>query len=310
MARLVGLKPSELENIAHHASGLYRVASRRRKADGTVRETFDAYPDLKRIQRSIKKRILDQVVHPHYLFGGIKRRDAARNAAEHVGSRVKISCDIARFFDSVNEASIYDIWRGFFNFPHEVAEILTKLTTRYGALAQGSITSSGLANLLFFRDEPSLVAHLEGLGIRYSRFVDDIDCSSTRPLRPPERAHIERVIAKMVRKHLLSLKDQKRRLQFSSERLITTGLVVNRRVAVPRSRRCQIRAEVHKLEASLETSGCLGQAGAEIPRLSGLVAYLWRFHPREARLLRGRLDDAVADLASRSDAALPGAICN
>ena len=276
---------------------MYRLVYELPKADGTVRRVFDADPELKLVQRRIKLAVLNKVHYPQYLFGGLKRRDASGNAAKHVGAKIKLSEDISKFYDSVRRASVYNVWRHLFHFSHELAELLTDLTTKDGALPQGAIPSSDLANLIFFRDEPSLVRHLAELGITYSRFVDDIDCSSRYPLSREEIRHIDCTIRRRVGKHGLRLKESKHRQQLSSNRMETTGLVVNRRVSLSRLRRSAIRAKVRQFEQLARVPSehhSTIQSTADYRSVVGSIAYLSRFHPGQADGLRERLDRLVS----------------
>ena len=79
---------------------------------------------------------------------------------------------------SHRRAHVYRIWREFFHFAENAADLLTRLTTKDARVFQGTPTSSYLANLAFWDREPALVLRLISRGIRYSRYVDDIAVSS------------------------------------------------------------------------------------------------------------------------------------
>ncbi len=69
---------------------------------------------------------------------------------------------LKKFYDNIKKERVYLIYSQFFNFPHEVSELLTKLTTYKNKVPQGACTSSYLANLIFFNSEYSLVSKLRG----------------------------------------------------------------------------------------------------------------------------------------------------
>ena len=96
-----------------------------------------------------------------FVISGYQKDKSYRtNAALHAGAKIVICEDVEGFFPSTSAARVYDIWRYFFGCTDTVGELLTKLTTKEGALPQGAITSSYLANLAFWRDEPMLHASL------------------------------------------------------------------------------------------------------------------------------------------------------
>lgn len=63
-----------------------------------------------------------------------------------------------------------------------MSELLAQLTTLSGALPEGAVTSSHLANLAFGREEHSFYEKLHGEGVCYSRYVDDVSVSSVNQL--------------------------------------------------------------------------------------------------------------------------------
>ena len=187
LSRALGVPTSLLHELARVADSQYRLADEIIKPDGSIRQTFDAFTPLKNIHRRIKLKIFSHVVFPNYLTGSLKGRDYKTNAALHAGSRIVICEDIGQFFPSTRAPVVHDIWKNFFGFSDDVADCLTRLTTKDGALPQGAITSSYLANLAFWRDEPQIQAYLARLGVTYSRYVDDLALSSKRLLLPKKR---------------------------------------------------------------------------------------------------------------------------
>ncbi|WP_253445646.1 reverse transcriptase family protein [Halomonas sp. Y3] len=170
----LGMSVDELLSLAQRADGLYRIAKSITKPDGSIRNTYDALAPLKEVHRRIKSQILDHVDYPPYLTGSVKGCDYKVNAALHTNARIVINEDISGFFPSTSAERVFNIWRGLFGFSQDVSQCLTQLTTRQGELPQGAITSSFLANLVFWQDEPALHARFASQGLIYSRYVDDI----------------------------------------------------------------------------------------------------------------------------------------
>lgn len=172
LAEVLEVAPPKLERLARNADRMYRPVPKKKK-DGTVRMTWNAFRQLKAVHQLIKVRILAKATYPLYLHGGIRDRenprDYARNAGIHAGQACVINEDIADFFPSTIPRQVRDIWEHFFRFSPDIAVCLTSLTTRRGELPQGAKTSNYLANLVFWRQEHELVLHLKALGWTYSR---------------------------------------------------------------------------------------------------------------------------------------------
>jgi len=62
LSKALKISPIELLNLASRADYMYRLASSITKPDGSTRQTWDAYAPLKKVQRNIRRNILDYVV--------------------------------------------------------------------------------------------------------------------------------------------------------------------------------------------------------------------------------------------------------
>lgn len=288
LARTLGFSLEDLRDLAANADGLYRLAKPIIKPDGSIRQPFDAKPALKELHRRLKDRILLKVSYPLYLTGSLKGTEPKTNAELHLGKRLIICDDIKNFFSSIRADAVFDVWRGFFGFPPEVANLLTNLTTKDHRLPQGGIPSSYLANLVLWRHEPQVHADLLGQGISYSRYVDDIGMSSVEYLTKAQQTAAIAKIYGMLAKVGLKPKRAKHETFSRSERMVATKLVVNTKVSLPPSKRAQIRAAVHHLEIESAASGHLGLLPS-LASVSVQVGQLNRFHPSQAAPLKLRL---------------------
>lgn len=265
-----------------------------------MRRTYDALKPLKHIHRQIKLKILDHVIFPAYLTGSIKGQDYKTNAALHSGAKIVISEDISTFFPATTFYCVFSVWRQFFGFSDEVATCLTQLTTRNGELPQGSITSSQLANLVFWRDEPTLHARLTAKGITYSRFVDDVVASSRVHLNPEDKTMVIASIYGMMKRRGYNPKREKHEIGTARGRMTVTKLTVNKKPGLASKQRSQIRATVHHLERDLDSGMNPHNVMAALPNVMGKVSLLGRFHPGKAGSLKKRLATIKETCQSRS----------
>lgn len=275
---------AELQAVAAVANRSYT-----KKLVKKDREVFSARPRLKLIQSRIKTAFLQRVIFPEYLTGSLRGCDYVTNAKMHTNARILICEDVQQFFPSVGSEKVKDIWLNFFGFSDAVAELLTKLTTKAGALPQGASTSSYLANLVLWRTEPLLQAKLADHGITYSRYVDDMSISSKFQLEPAE---LERIIADvygMLRRNGLSAKRKKHEIFRESQRMIVTKVIVNTKASLPKDHRSAIRTQVHVLESRIAAGENSIELSKFLDQTSHKVGQLGRFHKNDYRDLLPRV---------------------
>jgi hypothetical protein len=296
LSKALGVHESVLEQCARTAEKMYRVAKSEKKRDGSIRQTFDAWPRLKAIQIKIKERILQRVIFPSYLHGSLRGRSPRTNAATHVQSKITFSEDISKFFPSASRTLVQRVWVDMFGFSKDVANLLTALTTLNGGLPQGGVTSSHLANLIFWDYEPGLVKILALRGLRYSRYVDDVTVSSRIRLEPAEKTYVVSQIYGMLLHHGFEPNREKHDITTAAKTMQTTKLVHHTRVSLPVKARQDIRAAVFALERRVSS----GERGADITKelasVSTRVGRLGSFHRTKAVALKTRLDVVRATL--------------
>lgn len=285
LSRALRIDTATLLHISSKANELYRLARPIIKPDGSVRQPFDAHPPLKMIQKRIQWAIFGSTEFPAYLTGSLPRQDARRNALHHVGAAIVVCEDIKQFFPSISFQIVQSIWSGFYRFSDDVSHLLTLLTTKGGSLPQGAVTSSYLANLVFWNREPSLRSRLLDKGLAYSRYVDDITISSKTKIPKPLLTWAIAQLYGMMRAHGLSANRRKQEIQRSHNRMRVTKLVANRRPSLPIQARKAIRAAVFQLEQNFGRDGQVAPASS----VAGRVAHMSQMHPRKSKALRSRI---------------------
>lgn len=286
LSRALGFEESVLISAAEKADKSYRSVPPK---PGKTRLTFDALGLLKDIHRRIKVRFFEKVVFPDYLHGSLKGCDYVTNASLHTNKQILICEDVQSFFPSVKAARVEDVWCGFFGFAPEVARLLTKLTTKDGALPQGAIPSSYLANLVLWRDEPLLQARLAAQGITYSRYVDDMAMSSPQHLTKGVQTKVIALVYGMLRKNGLSAKRKKHDVYSASKPMIATKLIVNRKPSLDQKKRSQVRAQVRQLEVEHAAGGDVDAIRLLANKAAQRVGQMGRFHPKQAEQLKARI---------------------
>ncbi|MGR7120853.1 reverse transcriptase family protein [Klebsiella aerogenes] len=298
LAKTLGIHEVLLVNLSNKIDDSYTEFLINVK--GKDRTVYEPKHELKRLQKRINHRIFEKVQYPGYLQGGIKdnnnKRDYVENANIHCEHKpnIIISIDIRSFYDNIKSNFVFLIYKNFFHFPDEVANILTKLTTFRNKVPQGACTSSYLANLIFFNSEYSLVSSFRNNSITYTRLLDDVTLSSSKALSESQiTASIKEVIG-MFNKYNLKHNNKKTKVETqknSKDSFKITGLWVGHsKPKATRKERRYIRLLVKICENKANTDIYSEEYHAFWNKTSGLVAKLTRLDQSNHKDLRERLN--------------------
>ena len=297
LAKALRLDVVALTSAADSASKNYRSVA---PPPSSTRQTFDALGQLKNIHRRIKQVFFTKVIFPDYLHGSLRGCDYVTNASLHTNKQILICEDVEKFFPSVTADRVEDVWCGFFGFAPDVAQLLTKLTTKDGVLPQGAIPSSYLANLVLWRHEPLLHAKLAERDITYSRYVDDMAMSSVKHLTKETQTWVIVQVYGMLRKVGLKAGRGKHEIFSATEPMIATKLIVNRKPSLSSKKRSQIRAQVRQVEMMQFAGGDQKTVRELVNKAAQRVGQLGRFHSTSAGHLKKRVKAVRAALPMES----------
>jgi Reverse transcriptase (RNA-dependent DNA polymerase) len=301
LARALRLDVDALFSAANTANKNYRIVPLK---PGSTRQTFDAKGHLKEIHRRMKATLFRSVDFPDYLHGSLRGCDYVTNASLHTNKQLLICEDVKKFFPSISAEQVQDVWCGFFGFAPDVAELLTRLTTRHGTLPQGAIPSSYLANLVLWRYEPLLQAKLAKRGITYSRYVDDMAMSSVKHVTKETQTLIIAQVYGMLRQVGLKAGRNKHEIFSATKPMIATKLIVNRKPSLSQKKRSQVRAQVRQVEMA-QAAGADPEIVRELANSAARrVGQIGRFHKTQASHLKERVMVVRAALPKQSHSAM------
>lgn len=242
LARRLGLTVDELNGFQPS----YREAWIPKRSGGKRRLLV---PDVetKRLQRRILCRLLAKL-RAHDASRGFERgRSIVDNAAPHVGAAVVVRFDVVDFFPTTKSTRIEAYFRRI-GWNRVAAQWLTRLTTHEGGLPQGAPTSPRLSSLVNFGLDERFARYARRKRGQYTRYADDLTFSFPRDKGRRVRGLAQRV-KRVLRTHGYELHTRKKwSVRRRSQRQVVTGLVVNERVQLPRSRRRWLRAVKHRFE--------------------------------------------------------------
>jgi RNA-directed DNA polymerase len=237
------------------------------KRTGGMRHILAPDGPTKELQRRILRRLLARLPAHTAVHGFERGHSIVTNALAHERSAVVLKLDIQDFFGATKAARVRRMFR-VIGWDREAARILTRLTTWDGGLPTGAPTSPRLANLVNVMVDARLAGLARREGATYTRYADDLTFSFATDDGDAVRRVIRdarRILwAERYELHMTRKLQVRRRW----ERQLVTGLVVNDRVAVPRSRRRWLRAVEHHVAtgrpASLTAEALAGWRGFEL----------------------------------------------
>lgn len=293
LASRIGVSPARLRKVADDVASHYRQIPLRTGPD-KVRILRIPDAELMDIQRRIKKWVLDPIALSKDVHGGVRGRSPRSNAMQHVGQPCIVTLDVRKFFDKVRHTVVHQMFRNEFGFGRDVAYLLTRLTTLDSRLPQGAPTSTVVANLLLTKpvDGP-LSEQAARVGIRYTRFVDDLAFSGSNPRQLMNTAArlLSQCRLQIYRKNTKRPTASKLKIRPRSTAQEITGLLVNsaKGPSVSRVRRDRIRAAIYNL--SLLNNKSL--VDVDVRSIIGKITYVRQFNPGAASRLKRYLSVAL-----------------
>jgi hypothetical protein len=224
------------------------------KRGGGQRFIDSPSPELKTLQRTLLKKLLNGLKTHRNSYGVERGRSIAHHASRHTGQAVVVNLDIKDFFGSTTDARINAYFRAI-GWPSDIADLLTKVCAHQGGLPQGAPTSPRLSNLVNYRLDERLTRGIEALGGVYTRYADDMTISF--------KTDSQQTVNKAIGLVELTVKDEggysvhqrrKRHVRRRHQRQQVTGLVVNDSVNLPRETRKKLRAVKHHLDTGKPAS--------------------------------------------------------
>ncbi|WP_238038291.1 reverse transcriptase domain-containing protein [Psychrobacter sp. Ps6] len=293
------------------------------KRNGTPRQIWSPIPRLKFVQRWILENILNNLTTHGAAHGFVRGKSIVTNAAVHSNSALLIKLDVKDFFPSVHWRRVKGVFRHA-GYPEQIATLLALLCTESPrqmvqqngktyyvalsdrALPQGAPTSPALTNIVCLNLDRRLTGLADKMGLRYSRYADDLTFSLPANSTSTENAtqpsdHNQLIgqllgsVHKILREEGFILNGDKTRIIRMGNQHTVTGMVVNGEGVprVPRKIKRMLRAALHNLD--------LGQSlknGETIDTLSGYAAWIASAEPE----LGQRYLAQIAELAQPASA--------
>lgn len=239
LATLFGFSPRFIGSLVNFPERHYR-SFEIPKGAGTRRIEAPRVA-LKAVQKWFGHHLARAVEFPPSIVGFVPGRSAIHGAAMHCRQDWVWSIDIENFFPSIRMETIKSAIQGI-GYAPGAAEIMAKLCSFHGRLAQGSPASPVLANLVAEKFDSGIIELSQNHSVNYTRYADDMVFSGKA--RFPEQ--FDQEARSLVTNAGFRLAKRKERFVRSSSRLMVYGLVVNgSRPRLTKRYRNQVRAFRH-----------------------------------------------------------------
>ncbi|SDI56677.1 Reverse transcriptase (RNA-dependent DNA polymerase) [Salipiger marinus] len=202
---------------------------------------------LKVIQKWISYQLQGKARFPDHVFGFVPGRSHIDAAVRHTSARWVYSIDLEDFFPSTPRSLIASSLCSF-GYDFKSSELISKLSCYDGGLAQGAPSSPVLSNIAMFEVDTALAELAEELGIRITRYADDITFSSegVYPSSLPER------LSTIFYSTPWKISKKKTYFSVAPKRMKVHGLIVNcGEVKLTKGYRNKLRAYRHVLQSGL-----------------------------------------------------------
>lgn len=282
LARLLDISKANLLKLAEDAHALYRPGHLILigKEPRPIRVPV---PQLAIIQRRILERVFVDFEPHECSYGGVKGRTAIDNAKNHLDKLFVLKIDIRKFYPNVHYRWVQAFFERRLGCIPPVASILRRLLTLDRGLPQGTCTSPALADQIIGRVDTRLQRALNGKGITYTRWVDDLTLSAAFSMKSyvPFVARLLKPFG--LRIHTVG--DKAPHQYGPGEAAIVNGLeIIGGRVSV---RQCYIETIRKELRGAWRFAEGYSTEPPSFGKESywGTIRYIARFSKRQAREL-------------------------
>lgn len=307
MAEQLGITIPQLKGLSYHRQVATNIPYRHfriAKRNGSERQIWAPVPRLKYIQQWILQHILNSLPIHGSAHGFVIGKSILTNAEAHSNSQLLIKIDIKDFFGSIGWRRVKGVFRHA-GYKEQYATLLALLCTEspreifaidginhYIALSdpvlpQGAPTSPALTNIICLNLDRRLAGLADSLGLRYSRYADDLTFSVENPSQSKARkakpdadnqliGQLLGSVHKILAEEGFVMHPDKSKVIRQGNCQQVTGLVVNgdQPPRVPKHIKRMLRAAIHNL-----SQGKPIKAGDSIESLTGYAAWVAMCEP-------------------------------
>jgi RNA-directed DNA polymerase len=266
--------PFSVKQINYHSNSKFNSKRYREfnvsKKNGGVRKIHAPCNGLNAILKCLNY-IFQIIYTPHNsAYGFVCCKSIVDNAKHHTESLYVYNIDLKDFFHSIDKARVWgrlkvppfnlndkhqrsklaNVIAGLVSHEFEVDRLNSSgnpIKELREVLPQGAATSPIISNMICEKLDRRLSGLAKRFGLRYSRYADDITFSSMHNVYH-KKGEFLKELQEIIAGQGFMINTSKTRLQKQGYRQVVTGLVVNKRVNVPKRYIKNLRAWLYKWE--------------------------------------------------------------
>ncbi len=284
LSLLVGIDESYIRSVGYLQERYYRTFKIPKRSGGD-REISEPLPNLKSIQRWILDEVLNKVEPSQYAKAYVQNRSIKDNARFHRYQKQVLTVDIQNFFPSLSTKLVKQFFSSC-GYSKRLTYYLTRICTLSGGLPQGAPTSPALSNIFLREFDEAIAEYCKELAIRYTRYADDLTFSGAFEVNP-----LITLVKKELKKLDLKVNNSKTRLMYGHQRQEVTGIVVNKKLQVPRNVRRELRQVIYYIsQYGLENHLLkIGETRANyLAHIFGICDFILFVNPSDRDALEGK----------------------
>lgn len=239
IALLVGMEPYEIAFYLFADENLFYKDIEIPKKRGGVRLIDIPSERLKYIQKWVLDNILSNYEVHECCYGFCKRKSIYDNALLHVNKNCVLNLDLKDFFPSIKQKDVFNIFyvKGY---TKKISYYFAKLLTRNGILPQGSPASPMISNIVANRLDRRLFSLAKKYHADYSRYADDITFSGEANIK-----NMISIVTQIIEEEKFNVNERKTRYSYYFQKQEVTGLIVNKKVSIPKEYIKEINKEIY-----------------------------------------------------------------
>lgn len=247
---------SKVANKSYHTFPIIKKSGKKRWIDAPSSE-------LKRAQAVILRKFLYKFSPHSAAVGFVKKLSVKDGAQKHIGARFVINLDISDFFNSIKKHRVLRLMHSLLaryiesnpelcgmsetekkNYINNYRDILVSLCIYKNRVPQGARTSPAIANLIAIPLDIALSDYAASHNMIYSRYADDLTFSGEQRI---EVASVISDITKIINSHNFKVNPNKTSFKSNGNRMMVTGVVINKKLGIPRYKKRQFRAKLNNI---------------------------------------------------------------
>lgn len=245
LADFLGIQRKTLSYVLYiaHVDTFYKSFDIPKK-NGSARHIFAPTGLLKNVQTILAKQLIDyqeNIIKKDDIKTSVshafeKNKSIITNAAIHRNKRYVLCLDLKDYFEAFNFGRVVGYFEKnkHFSLPHEVAVTIAQICCYNGSLPQGAPTSPIISNLISQIIDYRILKICKRFHLDYTRYADDLTFSTNDKSFLDKKDTFIEEITYEIESSGFSINESKTRMVFRDSQQVVTGLIVNRKINVPR----------------------------------------------------------------------------